>query len=109
MFDTLLSADLSVDDPDRVASVLVDKLSLPEPQPSWMHNWPETQYRAYFLRANSRRVGAPTAIEVIGPHPETGLNASLRAIHLGYTHVYWYRGGLAAWQAAGLPLTNPSN
>ncbi|MBV9896946.1 MAG: TIR domain-containing protein [Chloroflexi bacterium] len=33
-------------------------------------------------------------------------NASLRAIHLGYTHVWWYRGGLSAWQAAGLPLTN---
>ncbi len=33
-------------------------------------------------------------------------NASLRAIHLGYTHVYWYRGGLSAWQAAGLPLVN---
>jgi PQQ-dependent catabolism-associated CXXCW motif protein len=34
-------------------------------------------------------------------------NASLRAIHMGYTRVYWYRGGLAAWQAAGLPMTTP--
>jgi PQQ-dependent catabolism-associated CXXCW motif protein len=31
-------------------------------------------------------------------------NASLRAINLGYTSVFWYRGGLAAWQEAGLPL-----
>jgi PQQ-dependent catabolism-associated CXXCW motif protein len=31
-------------------------------------------------------------------------NASLRAIHAGYTNVYWYRGGLAAWAAAKLPL-----
>jgi PQQ-dependent catabolism-associated CXXCW motif protein len=31
-------------------------------------------------------------------------NASLRAINLGYTHVFWYRGGLAAWKEAGLPL-----
>jgi tetratricopeptide (TPR) repeat protein len=25
-------------------------------------------------------------------------NASLRAIHLGYSNVYWYRGGLTAWK-----------
>jgi PQQ-dependent catabolism-associated CXXCW motif protein len=28
-------------------------------------------------------------------------NASLRAMHAGYTRVYWYRGGLASWQAGG--------
>ncbi len=32
------------------------------------------------------------------------LNASMRAVRLGYTHVYWYRGGRAAWRAAGLPM-----
>lgn len=31
-------------------------------------------------------------------------NAALRAIMLGYTQVYWYRGGIDAWRAAGLPL-----
>lgn len=31
-------------------------------------------------------------------------NASLRAINLGFTNVLWYRGGLMAWQAAGLPV-----
>jgi len=31
-------------------------------------------------------------------------NAALRAIALGYTQVYWYRGGVEAWRAAGLPL-----
>jgi PQQ-dependent catabolism-associated CXXCW motif protein len=32
-------------------------------------------------------------------------NAVVRAVALGYRHVYWYRGGRRAWQAAGLPLT----
>jgi PQQ-dependent catabolism-associated CXXCW motif protein len=30
-------------------------------------------------------------------------NASLRAAALGYTRVYWFRGGIEAWRAAGLP------
>lgn len=34
-------------------------------------------------------------------------NAALRAINLGYTNVLWYRGGIEAWQMAGLPTTPP--
>lgn len=31
-------------------------------------------------------------------------NAALRAIALGYTSVMWYRGGIAAWRVAELPM-----
>ncbi|MHA6324388.1 rhodanese-like domain-containing protein [Roseivivax sp. CAU 1753] len=31
-------------------------------------------------------------------------NAALRTVAAGYTNVYWYRGGLRAWQMAGLQL-----
>jgi 3-mercaptopyruvate sulfurtransferase SseA len=31
------------------------------------------------------------------------VNAVLRAKKMGYKNVSWYRGGLVAWQAAGLP------
>lgn len=31
-------------------------------------------------------------------------NAALRAMQLGYRNVAWYRGGIEAWQQAGLPL-----
>ena len=34
-------------------------------------------------------------------------NAALRALRMGYREVYWYRGGLDAWRAAGLPLSPP--
>ncbi len=30
-------------------------------------------------------------------------NAALRAVVAGYDKVYWYRGGIEAWAAAGLP------
>jgi TolB-like protein/DNA-binding winged helix-turn-helix (wHTH) protein/tetratricopeptide (TPR) repeat protein len=33
-----------------------------------------------------------------------GRNLALRLVALGYTEVYWYRGGREAWMAAGLPL-----
>lgn len=32
-------------------------------------------------------------------------NAALRAARAGYTNVYWYRGGIEAWRAAGFPTT----
>lgn len=31
-------------------------------------------------------------------------NAALRAMHMGYRNVAWYRGGIEAWQQAGLPV-----
>jgi PQQ-dependent catabolism-associated CXXCW motif protein len=31
-------------------------------------------------------------------------NAAVRAVALGYSNVYWYRGGRNAWQAAGLAM-----
>jgi PQQ-dependent catabolism-associated CXXCW motif protein len=31
-------------------------------------------------------------------------NASLLAVEAGYTNVMWYRGGVEAWRAAGLPV-----
>lgn len=39
-------------------------------------------------------------------HPRCALsfNAALRAVRLGYSNVYWYRGGVEAWFMAGLPL-----
>ena len=34
-----------------------------------------------------------------------GRNLALRIVALGYTNVYWYRGGREAWEVAGLPET----
>jgi adenylate cyclase len=35
-----------------------------------------------------------------------GRNLALRLASLGYTNVYWYRGGREAWEVNGLPETN---
>lgn len=36
-----------------------------------------------------------------GPQCWLSYNAALRAVALGYQNVYWYRGGIEAWLAAG--------
>ena len=33
-----------------------------------------------------------------------GRNLALRVAALGYTDIYWYRGGREAWEVADLPL-----
>ena len=35
-----------------------------------------------------------------------GRNLALRLAVMGYTQVYWYRGGREAWEVNGLPETN---
>jgi adenylate cyclase len=44
-------------------------------------------------------------IVVVGWNSEhfDGRNLALRLAALGYTHIYWYRGGREAWEVRGLP------
>jgi PQQ-dependent catabolism-associated CXXCW motif protein len=45
----------------------------------------------------------PLVFFCIGATCWESYNAALRAIKLGYTKVYWYRGGISSWQAAHRP------
>ena len=47
---------------------------------------------------------AAVVIYCSDPHCWLSYNATLRVVGAGYTNVYWYRGGLQAWQMAGLRL-----
>jgi TolB-like protein/Tfp pilus assembly protein PilF len=46
-----------------------------------------------------------TPIVAVGWNSERfdGRNLAIRLVALGYTNVYWYRGGREAWEVAGLP------
>jgi adenylate cyclase len=48
-----------------------------------------------------------TPVVAIGFNSERfdGRNLALRLVSLGYTNVYWYRGGREAWEVKGLPET----
>ncbi len=49
--------------------------------------------------------GAVIAIYCSDPMCWLSYNATLRTVAAGYTNVYWYRGGMQAWQMAGLQVT----
>ena len=48
---------------------------------------------------------APLVFYCVGSQSWHSVNAAMRAVRAGYTNVIWYRGGLLAWQSAGLPVT----
>ena len=48
--------------------------------------------------------GVPIVIFCSDPMCWLSYNATLRTVAAGFNNVYWYRGGLQAWQMAGLPL-----
>jgi hypothetical protein len=67
VFDLQGSADLLVEDPDRVVALLVEKLGFPSPEDRWVHDRPNLGYKAVHCRVNRDVATAPTTVEVIGP------------------------------------------
>jgi PQQ-dependent catabolism-associated CXXCW motif protein len=51
-----------------------------------------------------QRPDVPIVFFCAGSQCWESYNAALRAEYMGFQRVYWYRGGLAAWQAANLPM-----
>ena len=51
-------------------------------------------------------LSAPIVVFCVNSERFTGYNLALRLVALGYTQVYWYRGGFEAWQVNGLPETD---
>jgi len=64
----------------------------------------QQQFGRMLQQATHGNRDAPLVLYCLGPQCWNSYNASLRAINLGYRNVLWYRGGLEAWQRAGLPL-----
>ena len=59
---------------------------------------------ATFLQGlTSGKRDMPLVFYCAGPTCWMSYNAALRAIHLGYQNVLWYRGGLQAWTTLRLP------
>lgn len=67
----------------------------------------QQEFGNYLQQATGGRKDRPLVFYCQGVQCWMSYNAALRAINLGYTKVLWYRGGLEAWQQAGLPTGTP--
>jgi PQQ-dependent catabolism-associated CXXCW motif protein len=65
-------------------------------------------YQTQFAQQLSQATGGDTSRPLVffcqGANCWESYNAALRANAAGYSQIYWYRGGLAAWQQAGLQM-----
>lgn len=57
----------------------------------------QQQFGEYLQQVTQGNKGVPMVFYCQGPQCWMSYNAALRAINLGYSQVYWYRGGVEAW------------
>ena len=74
-------------------------------QPGSFDDAVQQRYRQALEGATKGNKAMPVVVYCLSTHCWMSYNAALRAIHLGYTNVLWYRGGIEAWKSAGLPTT----
>lgn len=73
-------------------------------QPGGFDDQVQQQFGAYLQQATGGNRETPLVFYCLNTHCWMSYNAALRAIELKYTNVLWYRGGIEAWQRAGLPV-----
>lgn len=76
-------------------------------QPGTFDDPIQAQAAQWLAQLTRGRKDAPLVFYCLSRECWMSYNAALRAIRAGYTNVLWYRGGLEAWKAAGLP-TQPA-
>lgn len=64
----------------------------------------QTQFARQLSQATGGDTSRPLIFFCQGANCWESYNAALRANAAGYRQIYWYRGGLAAWQEAGLAM-----
>ena len=68
----------------------------------------EKRFRGKIIGLLKGGLTAPIVVFCVNSERFTAYNLALRLLSLGCTSVYWYRGGVEAWQANDLPTSNLS-
>jgi PQQ-dependent catabolism-associated CXXCW motif protein len=76
-------------------------------QPGSFNDQIQQQFAQVMQQGTQGRKDTTLVYYCLSNHCWMSYNAALRAINAGYTNVKWYRGGIEAWKAAGLP-TQPA-
>jgi PQQ-dependent catabolism-associated CXXCW motif protein len=80
--------------------------ALPASQPGSFNDQTQQEFGQWLKQVTRGSQNVPLVFYCQGPQCWMSYNASLRAINLGYKNVLWYRGGIEAWERAGLPLAS---
>jgi len=72
----------------------------PASQPGSFEDKTQQEFGQYLQQVTQGNKGRPMVFYCMNTQCWMSYNAALRAIHLGFTQVYWYRGGIEAWQQA---------
>ena len=83
--------------------------AVPAAQSGTFNDETQQQFGKFLQQATGGNKQHPIVMYCLSSECWMSYNASLRAINLGYTNVLWYRGGIEAWQQAGLPLARSPN
>lgn len=75
--------------------------AVPASQPGSFSDQNQQDFGRYLESLTRGNRDTPLVFYCLSSHCWMSYNASLRAIHLGYRNVLWYRGGIEAWKAAG--------
>ena len=78
----------------------------PAASPGSFNDQVQQQFGNYLQKVTNGNKTMPVVVYCQSTHCWMSYNAALRAINMGYTNVLWYRGGIEAWQAAGLPVAS---
>jgi PQQ-dependent catabolism-associated CXXCW motif protein len=101
------------DDPPVMIDVLGGNQTMTLPGALWspnvgrgvsLNDEVQQNFAAELSRLTRDHKTVPLAFFCLSKTCWLSVNAAIRAVALGYQHVFWYRGGRAAWEAAGLPI-----
>lgn len=72
----------------------------PASQPGSFDDQTQQEFGQYLQQVTQGNKGRPMVFYCLNTQCWMSYNAALRAINMGFTQVYWYRGGIEAWQQA---------
>jgi hypothetical protein len=64
----------------------------------------QDRFKRKIVELTNGNLTVPIVAFCVNSERLTGCNLALRLVSLGCTTVYWYRGGVEAWQANHLPV-----
>lgn len=72
-------------------------------QPGSFDDQTQQQFVQMMKQGTQGRMDVPMVFYCLSTQCWMSYNAALRAVNAGYKNVLWYRGGLEAWKAGGMP------